>query len=285
MTTLVLPDPELTKGRFASISAYSDEALYVATGVRIAFTTREGGVSEGPYASLNLGSHVKDDIASVQENRQRVLQAFANEGTPLFVPNQVHGDVVLELGDSENINAPLSSAGAQALALQAQDGADGLVVHAQDAAALLCYADCVPVVIVSPTGRFAVVHAGWRGVDNLIAVKAVRAMARADEAVLGAEAASVYNVYIGPHIGPECFETGPDVHARFVSQFGEACAFDGTHIDLAEGLRIQLEQAGVNRSRICDLAKCTVCENDEFFSYRGQGGTCGRHGAFAVRIR
>lgn len=285
MTTLVLPDPELTKGRFASISAYSDEALYAATGVRIAFTTREGGVSEGSYASLNLGSHVKDDIASVQENRQRVLQAFANEGTPLFVPNQVHGDVVLELGDPENIDAPLSSAGAQALALQAQDGADGLVVHARNAAALLCYADCVPVVIVSPTGRFAVVHAGWRGVDNLIAVKAVRAMARADEAVLGAEAASVYNVYIGPHIGPECFETGPDVHARFVSQFGEACAFDGTHIDLAEGLRIQLEQAGVNRSRICDLAKCTVCENDEFFSYRGQGGTCGRHGAFAVRIR
>ena len=285
MTTLVLPDPELTKGRFASISAYSDEALYAATGVRIAFTAREGGVSEGPYASLNLGSHVKDDIASVRENRHRVLQAFSNEGTSLFVPNQVHGDTVLELGDPENIDASLSSAEAQALALQAQDGADGLVVHARDAAALLCYADCVPVVIVSPTGRFAVVHAGWRGVDNLIAVKAVRAIARADEAVLGAEAASAYNVYIGPHIGPECFETGPDVHARFVSQFGEACAFDGTHIDLAEGLRIQLEQAGVNRSRICDLAKCTVCENDEFFSYRGQGGTCGRHGAFAVRIR
>lgn len=67
MTTLVLPDPELTKGRFASIPAYSDEALYVATGVRIAFTTREGGVSEGPYNSLNLGSHVKDDLVSVQE--------------------------------------------------------------------------------------------------------------------------------------------------------------------------------------------------------------------------
>ncbi len=285
MTTLVLPDPELTKGRFASISAYSDEALYAATGVRIAFTTREGGVSEGPYASLNLGSHVKDDIASVRENRHRVLQAFSNEGTSLFVPNQVHGDTVLELGDPENIDASLSSAEAQAITLQAQDGADGLVVHVRDAAALLCYADCVPVVIVSPTGRFAVVHAGWRGVDNLIAVKAVRAIARADKAVLGAEAASAYNVYIGPHIGPECFETGPDVHARFVSQFGEACAFDGTHIDLAEGLRIQLEQAGVNRSRICDLAKCTVCENDEFFSYRGQGGTCGRHGAFAVRTR
>ena len=128
-------------------------------------------------------------------------------------------------------------------------------------------------------------HAGWRGVDNLISVKAVRSMAYADETLLGAKAASTYNVYIGPHIGPECFETGADVHARFVSQFGEACAFDGSHIDLAEGIRIQLDQAGVSRSRICDLAKCTVCENSEFFSYRGQGGTCGRHGAFAVRTR
>lgn len=83
MTTLVLPDPELTKGRFASISAYSDKALYAATGVRIAFTTREGGVSEGPYASLNLGSHVKDDIASVRENRHRVLRAFGKRGHAL----------------------------------------------------------------------------------------------------------------------------------------------------------------------------------------------------------
>lgn len=285
MTTLVLPDPELTKGRFASISAYSDEALYATTGVRIAFTTREGGVSEGPYASLNLGSHVKDDLANVQENRRRVQQAFACEDAPLFVPNQVHGDVVLGLGDPENIDAPLTPDQARELALQAQDGADGLVVHASNTAALLCYADCVPVIIVSPTGRFAVVHAGWRGVDNLISVKAVRSMAYADEALLGANAASTYNVYIGPHIGPECFETGADVHARFVSQFGEACAFDGSHIDLAEGIRIQLDQAGVSRSRICDLAKCTVCENREFFSYRGQGGTCGRHGAFAVRTR
>lgn len=285
MTTLVLPDPELTKGRFASISAYTDEALYAATGVRIAFTTRDGGVSEGPYASLNLGSHVNDDLASVEENRRRVQQAFSCEGMPLIVPNQVHGDEVLELGASDELGESLSLAEAQRLALRAREGADGLVVNAPNVAALLCYADCVPVIIVSPTGRFAVVHAGWRGVDNLISVKAVRAMALADEPLLDAEAASVYNVYIGPHIGPECFETGADVHARFVSQFGEACAFDGTHIDLAEGLRIQLEKAGVDRARIYDLAKCTVCENGEFFSYRGQGGTCGRHGAFAVRVR
>ena len=90
MTTLVLPDPELTKGRFASISAYSDEALYVATGVRIAFTTREGGVSEGPYASLNLGSHVQDDLDKVLQNRALLFTQprLSCEGRPCQCPGE-----------------------------------------------------------------------------------------------------------------------------------------------------------------------------------------------------
>lgn len=284
MTTLVLPDPELTKGRFASISAYTDEALFAATGVRIAFTTREGGVSEGAYASLNLGSHVNDDLACVQENRRCVLGAFGCEDALLVVPNQVHGANVLNLGATDALGAPMPSCEVEPTLAQAQEGADGLVVNASGVAALLCYADCVPVIIVSPTGRFAVVHAGWRGVDNLISVKAVRMMAAADASSLGEGAMASYNVYIGPHIGPECFETGPDVHRRFVGQFGQTCAFDATHIDLAEGLRIQLRGAGIQPGRICDLVKCTVCENEEFFSYRGQGGTCGRHGAFAAKV-
>lgn len=285
MTTLVLPDPELTKGRFASISAYTDEALFAATGVRIAFTTRAGGVSEGAYASLNLGSHVNDNLASVQENRRRVLEAFGCEDAQLVVPNQVHGSVVLDVGCSDALGAPMAQDAVESVRAQAKEGADGLMVSAPSVAALLCYADCVPVIVVSPTGRFSVVHAGWRGVDNLISVQAVRKMAKADASVLGEGAARFYNVYLGPHIGPECFETGADVHRRFVAQFGEACVYDATHIDLAEALRIQLEKAGVQRQRICDLAACTVCRNDEFFSYRGQGGTCGRHGAFAVKAR
>ena len=285
MTTLVLPDPELTKGRFASISAYTDEGLYAATGVRIAFTTREGGVSEGAYSSLNLGSHVKDDLSAVQENRRRVQQAFGCEGNELIVPNQVHGSTVLNVGMPAGLGLPLSREEVSAVRESAGQGADGLIVNAQGVSALLCYADCVPVIIVSPTGRFAVVHAGWRGVDNLISVKAVKMMAQVDAAALGGDAAATYNVYIGPHIGPECFETGEDVYQRFIDQFGVACAYDATHIDLAEGLRIQLCQAGVQASRVCDLGACTVCNNEEFFSYRGQGGTCGRHGAFTAKVR
>ncbi len=274
MTTLVLPIPELTKGRFASLDAYTDEALFAATGMRIAFTTRQGGVSEGEYASLNLGHHVEDNLDSVMENRRRVQAAFGCQDAPLIVPNQVHGANLVE------VNSPANAELAQEAATE---GADGVVVGAPGVAALLCFADCVPVIIVSPTGRFAVVHAGWRGVDNLISVKAARQMAKADHAALGEAALSQYNVYIGPHIGPECFETGADVHARFVGQFGEECAYNSCCIDLAEALRIQLLGSGIVKERICDLGMCTVCNNEEFFSYRGQGGVCGRHGAFAFR--
>lgn len=338
MTTLALPLPTLAKGRFASIEAYTDEALFEACGVRIAFTTRAGGVSTGAYDSLNLGSHVDDDLALVQENRARVLRAFththasvahthvsaahvdadaaAHAGavhanadtaahfgaacadvtssncadptfaacadttlpncaphTPLIVPRQVHGDTVVTINDAKQAED------AQHIA---DEGADALVVGTSDVAALLCFADCVPVIAVLPTGRFAVIHAGWRGVENCITAKAIRLMAEQDGC---GELISGCNVYFGPHIHKECFETGEEVHQRFVDRFGQSCVFDRSHIDLSEALRTQLAEIGVEAQRIYDIDKCTVCCNDEFFSYRAQQGIAGRHGAFAVRPR
>ncbi len=275
MTTLVLPLPELTKGRFASLDAYTDEPLFRATGVRIAFTTRQGGVSEGCYGSLNLGHHVDDNLSAVMENRAIVQRSFGCADAPLIVPNQVHGDALVRICDAGD---------AESVQQQAAEGADGVLVEAPGVATLLCFADCVPVIIVSPTGRFAVVHAGWRGVDNLIAAKAAQALAQADAEELGQGTISQLNVYLGPHIGAECFETGEDVHAKFRQKFGEDCVYDRSHISLSAALRIQLQRIGVSAERICDLGKCTVCSNDEFFSYRAQGGMCGRHGAFAYRF-
>ncbi len=275
MTTLVLPLPELTKGRFASLDAYTDEPLFKATGVRIAFTTRQGGVSEGCYGSLNLGHHVDDNLDAVMENRAIVQRSFGCADAPLIVPNQVHGDALVRICDAGD---------AASVRQRAAEGADGVLVEIPGVVALLCFADCVPVILVSPTGRFAVVHAGWRGVDNLIAAKAAQALAQADAEELGQGTISQLNVYLGPHIGAECFETGEDVHGRFRQKFGEACVCDCSHISLSVALRIQLQRIGVSAERICDLGKCTVCGNDEFFSYRAQGGVCGRHGAFAYRF-
>lgn len=274
MTTLGLPSPVLSRGRFASIEAYTDDALFEAIGVRIAFTGRSGGVSEGPFASLNLGSHVNDDPEAVQENRDHLLRALAGKGAELLVPNQVHKDTVLSIDDVDRISE---------MQKEAAQGADGLIVGTHSVAALLCFADCVPVIIVSPTGRFAVVHAGWRGVMNTISAKAVRMMQEQDK-LQGAANAGGYNVYIGPHIHRECFETSVEIHDQFVGAFGRTCDAGHRHIDLSQALRVQLIDAGIVSERICDVGICTVCQHDEFFSYRAQLGTAGRHGAFAVKV-
>lgn len=274
-TTLELVSPRLSKGRFASLEAWTDEGLFHQTGVRVAFTCRGGGVSSGPYASLNLGSHVQDDPACVAENRRRVAAAFSAQGAPLIVPNQVHGDVVLTVEGRY---------GASAVQRLASDGADGIVVACPGVAALLCFADCMPVVVVSPSGRFAVAHAGWRGVMAEIAAKAAAELVRADRARGLRTDAACLNVYIGPHIRPECFETSPEIHDRFAESFGPACSAGPRHVDLAAAQRESLCRAGVDPARIADVGACTVCSNDEYFSYRAQGGVCGRHGAFAYRV-
>lgn len=278
VATEQLPIPQMTARRFGArcLPALTDEALYERTGVRIAFTGREGGVSLAPYASLNLGNHVGDEPEAVERNRALLLEALDAADVPLVVPSQVHGNEVV------SIDAASSEAIDEAR-VAARAGADALVVAAPDVAALLCFADCVPVVIVSPTGRFAVAHAGWRGVENGVAAKAVRALARADAAELGPDAAGTYNVYVGPHIHASCFETGADVRDRFATRFGPACIPDERHVDLLEALTLGLEEAGVARERVADAGVCTVCAHDEYFSYRAEGGVCGRHGAVAFR--
>lgn len=280
-TTLELPLPQLIKGRFAfadasgrpeagSLEAYTDQGLFAACGVRIAFTLRHGGVSQPPYQSLNLGTHVKDDASVVAENRRRVLSAFGVTDAALLVPNQVHGRQVQTIPSGADL--------AQVRGEIAQ-GADALVVEARDTAVLLCFADCVPMIFVAPHGTFAVVHAGWRGVDNGIATAALEALLAAD----GSDDAGAVNVYRGAYIHAECFETGPDVYQRFIDRFGHAVAYDDTHINMGAALDQTLLQAGVKPERIADVGCCTMCNNQDWFSYRAEGGICGRHGALAVR--
>lgn len=275
-TTLELPLPHLSKGRFASVSVLTDQALFDQSGVRIAFTDRMGGVSSGAYDSLNLGDHVNDDPACVAKNRERVAEAFSVSPERLVVPRQVHGDRIVLIGGSTDEDVERAR-------VEARAGADALVVEAAGVGALLCYADCVPLVVVSPSGRFAVVHAGWKGVLNGIAVKAVRCLADLDARDGSGLTEGGMNAYIGPYIHVECFETGEDVRARFVERFGAQCAPDRNHVDLGCALRADLARVGVDC--VADAGVCTVCENERYFSHRAQNGVAGRHGAFAARTR
>ncbi|OUO90076.1 multicopper polyphenol oxidase [Gordonibacter sp. An230] len=273
-----LPAPHLNARRFGarSLPALTDDALFETVGVRVAFTGREGGVSASPFASLNLGDHVGDDARAVDRNRALLLEALGADRLPLVVPSQVHGDAVVDVGDA----APEVVEAARA---QARAGADAVAVAVPGVAALLCFADCLPVVIVSPTGRFAVVHAGWRGVVGGIATKVVRLMAERDAEEVGERAEGGFNVYVGPHICSRCFETGEDVRARFVERFGEAVCPDERHIDLFDALRRDLLDVGIVSERIVHASACTKCESEKYYSFRAEGGVCGRHGAVAFR--
>lgn len=116
-----------------------------------------GGVSSVPYASLNLGAHVGDDLGAVEENRRRVLTAMglSEFEDNLIVPNQVHGDNVCVIHSSDDHElARVRDEVAQ--------GCDAVVCVASDVPVLMCFADCVPVILVTPHG-FAVIHSGWRG--------------------------------------------------------------------------------------------------------------------------
>ena len=269
----MLPIPALAERSFGRVSGLTDEDLFKALGARIAFTTRQGGVSAPPFDGLNLASNVGDDEAAVAANRSLLLEEIDAPSLPLVAASQVHGTDIVTLASA----APADLAEARAEALR---GSDGLVVAAPGVAALLCFADCVPVIVVSPTGSFAVAHAGWRGAAARISSKAVRLLAALDPAADPA----TFNAYIGPRIGPECFEVGRDLAHRFADEFGEACAPDDSHVDLAEAVAVDLVDAGLVRERIADAKVCTVCDQERFFSYRGSGGTCGRHGAIAVRL-
>lgn len=270
-----LPTPRLALREEAGLSFLTDEATFDACGVRVAFSSRHGGVSEQGYASLNLGSHVEDSSDAVLENRKRLLSALGAGDIPVVVPSQVHKTHVVVVQDA-------ASEALEAVCAQAQSGADAVVVGVSRVASLLCFADCVPVIVVSPTGRFAVAHAGWRGAFARISSKAVRTLEKLDA---GCAQASCYNAYIGPCIRSECFECGEDVHDAFAREFGSACAPDASHIDLPWAVASDLESAGVERTRICDAGICTVCHAHDWFSYRASGGVCGRHGAIAFSTR
>lgn len=282
MSPSPLPLPRLERRELgSSLVVLADDGLDRAVGLSIAFTERAGGASQGPFAGLNLGAHVGDDPDAVAANRRALIGAFGAGEAAVVMPNQVHGTrSVLVASSSEE-------ALAQAKA-EAAEGADAVLSTAPGVGALLCFADCVPVIVASPTGAFAVIHGGWRGVVAGIAPMAARQLAEAEAAQGGAfsdaeEALAHYNAYAGPYIHEECFAVGEDVAARFVERFGAGCLPQEGHVDLGAALAQDLEGIGMRPERIADAGACTACAPDRFYSYRASGGTTGRHGAFAFR--
>lgn len=211
--------------------------------VRALITTRSGGVSAGPYASLNLGEHVGDDPASVARNR--VLLARHLPAEPRWL-EQVHGTRI--------VRADALEGGAQA---------DGAVTFRPNVVCAVLTADCLPVLLCDTAGTaIGIVHAGWRGLLSGVIETAV--------AQLGQTAGLL--AYLGPAIGPLAFEVGDEVREAFVGRSPAAAPAFAPHgagkwlADLYALARQRLAGAGV--THVFSGGFCTFREAERFFSYR-----------------
>ena len=214
----------------------------------VSFTTRRGGVSDGPYESLNLGRLTDDLPARVEENRRRACADVGADAGRLAMNRQVHAATIH-----------------RAIAGERRRPGDGLWTDETDVPMLKVTADCLPVALARTNGRpaLAILHAGRLGLLEGIIAAGVAVL---DGPVVGA---------IGPGIGPCCYEVGDDIRAAFRTRFG-AGVIRGRNLDLWRACELALSEAGVTQIERTDL--CTACNPDLFFSHRRDGGVTGRQG-------
>jgi YfiH family protein len=225
----------------------------------VAFSTRLGGVSEGPFASLNLGILTEDDPAAVVQNRTLLCDAVGADPDGATMAWQRHGANVTR-ADARGIITPGT----------VYDHCDGLWTDEPGRAMLLLTADCMPIAIAREEGErpaLAILHAGWRGLLAGIVVAGVRALMSRRLAAA-----------IGPSIGPCCYEVGEEVAAPFREAFGDDVVRDG-RLDLWTSAERALRAAGVERVDRADI--CTSCQGERFFSHRRDHGRTGRQGVIA----
>jgi YfiH family protein len=253
----------MIRQRVNGLVLYRFEGLGEATGVSHAVLTRIGGVSQPPYASLNLCRKPGEDPAAVQENLRRVLAVLGLEPGQFVRPYQVHGSRVAVVGRAD-LGAILPDT-------------DGLVTAEPGVPLFMCFGDCTPILFFDPVRRAAgMAHAGWRGVVVGVVAATVRTMVER----LGCDPADLW-AGIGPTIGPCCYAVGPEV----VAGVEGACPPGSSlvhhvngqmYLDLPAAVQAQLRAAGVGR--VEDAGLCTACHVDEFFSHRAEHGRTGRFG-------
>jgi purine-nucleoside/S-methyl-5'-thioadenosine phosphorylase / adenosine deaminase len=219
----------------------------------VVFTTRRGGVSEGPYESLNLGRKTGDDVDRVDENRRRLCSAVGADETRLTLGFQTHSTIV-------NRAQP---------GVRGTPG-DSLWTDEPEVPMLALGADCVLIALARTNGEMpalAVLHAGWRGLVDGIVEVAARSVGRRSAAV------------IGPAIGPCCYEVGDEVAGRFRERFGNGLV-RGRKLDLWTAAEQAAREAGAVEVERLDL--CTSCQADLFFSERRTGRPRGNQGVLGL---
>lgn len=215
-------------------------------------TTRAGGISTGPYASLNLALHVGDDPKAVAGNRDKLSSAIGLPSEPRWL-DQVHGHRILDF-DQDHHGA-----------------ADGAVTSSSGTVLVVMTADCLPILLASKSGhRIGIAHGGWRGLASGVIDSTIGSF--------GGDPAEI-QAWLGPAIGQDAFEVGDEVRDAFVqADPASASEFKANdrgrwQADLYGLARLALDRAGV--TDIYGQASCTYENADQYFSHRRQA-PCGR---------
>jgi YfiH family protein len=219
----------------------------------VVFTTRAGGVSEGPFESLNLGRRTGDVVERVDENRRRLCAEVDADGQDLTLGYQTHSTTVNQ--------AQAGSRGAPG---------DGLWTAEPRIPMLALGADCALIAMARTNGSepaLAVLHAGWRGLIDGIVEESAK--------ILGPGFAAI----VGPTIGPCCYEVGDEVAGRFKARFGTGIVTD-RKLDLWSAAEQAARDAGASSVERLDL--CTRCRDDLFFSERRTGRPRGTQGVLGL---
>jgi polyphenol oxidase len=225
----------------------------------VTFTTRQGGVSQGPYESLNLGILTDDDPANVKENRRRAAERAAVEPHRMAMGWQVHGTDLREWTQPPPDRAYAEPGGKEL------ERVDGHLTREPGLGLLVLVADCFPVAL-SDGEQVAMLHCGWRPLAGGIVEKALARFSSAPAAA------------VGPGIGGCCYEVGEKVLDAFSGIEGAA---SGRMLDLRVVIAANLAAAGVPEIQHVD--RCTSCEPELYFSHRRDKGVTGRQAGIIVR--
>lgn len=228
-------------------------------GASVTFTTRRGGVSEGPYESLNLGILTDDDPDRVAENRRRAALSAGVSPPRMAMGWQVHGTALKEWTEPPRDRAYAEPGGKDL------DRVDGHLTRERALGLLVLVADCYPVAL-SDGEQVAMLHCGWRPLAGGIVEDAVARFGSAPSAA------------VGPGIGACCYEVGDEVAAAFADIEGAA---SGRMLDLRRVISAKLEAAGVSDVQHVDA--CTSCAPELYFSHRRDDGVTGRQAGIIVR--
>jgi YfiH family protein len=227
---------------------------------------RQGGVSPAPWNSLNTATSVGDSHVNIIQNRARIFSALERRVESLYDVWQVHSNEVVCADQARGLDTPPKKA-------------DAIFTDRSEVTLFMRFADCVPIFLYDPAHKaIGIVHAGWKGTVNKIAKAAVEAMQlryKSDpEQVMAG---------IGPSIGPDHFEVGPDVSEMIKAAFGADAtrishnSVGHTHLDLWKANTLVLNEAGVKDVQVSGI--CTACNTADWFSHRAEHGKTGRFGA------